>query len=187
MRKIGMILQVILLLVLVTGGSAFADYAFTLKLGADVSGELKRSGAGQSSKKGVKNIGAFSWEMTNTTRYIDFGAGVTCPIKRSLKHDHDYKFCFTPFYGLFKVHLDSDTTPYLIGQIGYNSFDIDRTTGEQGGLYYGSGIGYTFMKGFLIEALYSVNKGKQKEYIGKYPLHLDVEYSKVTISVGKTF
>jgi hypothetical protein len=120
------------------------------------------------------------------------GAGITYQFPRCQERFKG-DFYFIPVYGLIKIRSASEkVAPYGIGQIGYNIIfegDTDyKGTGIyaadlEGGLYYGVGGGIILGEKFQIEALYSVNNGTAT-ILGT---EFDIEYSKVTLSVGVNF
>lgn len=172
----------------------------SIKFGMDTSGKHKVSGAGLSGSEAVDNGTSVSFEIAPVNdEGIGIGAGITYQLPRNQK-DYEGKFNFVPIYGLIKIcSPPSEASPYFIGQLGYNLlYEGDKDyTGEEmslsGGTYYGIGAGLILQDEFQIEVLYSVNKG-EGSYPGGYvygwyvpPFTIDVEYSKISLSIGFCF
>jgi hypothetical protein len=108
------------------------------------------------------------------------GTGLEYQFKRQDATDHE--FHFIPIYGLIRLKLSDarDMDLYLTGKAGCNFFkyeDLDC----RGGLYYGIGAGVIFDKEFELELLYSVSKGKIRDW------DADVTASKVGLTFGYRF
>lgn len=177
-------------IVLFTVNNVFASGA--VKFGLDFEGDHKVSGYGTSGTEdvetGVSLSAEFFGPVANT---IDMGGGFSIQAPRSQK-DFEGDFSFIPFYFAIRTRLvDNDTTPYFIGQLGYNFFfgDSDyKGTGFyeaelDGGLYWGLGGGVIINRHFLIELLYTENNGTA-ETLG---YEFDIKYSKVTLNFGFNF
>jgi len=191
MKKQIVILNLTFLFFLFTVNYAFAGATF--KLGFDTSGDHEVSVLGVTASEDVEDSISASFEGVGFINdNVGIGGGVTYQFPRSqdrFKGD----FYFIPVYGLIKIRSASKkAAPYGIGQIGYNIiFEGDndyKGTGIyaadlDGGLYYGIGAGVIISEKFQIEVLYSVNNGTAT-ILGT---EFDIEYSKVTLSVGVNF
>jgi hypothetical protein len=177
-------------IILFTVNNVFAGGA--LKFGLDSEGRHKVSGYGLSGTEDVEAGASLSAEFyAPVANVIDLGGGFTLQSPRSQK-DYDGDFSFIPFYFAMRTRfLNRPTTPYLIGQLGYNLFlgDSDyKGTGVyeadlDGGLYWGLGGGVIIQKHFLVELLYTENNGSATT-VG---YDFDVKYSKVTLNFGFNF
>lgn len=113
----------------------------------------------------------------------------------------DGEFNFIPIYGLIKFRSKNETNvPYLTTHLGYNIFEGDSIFKFDGslenGMYYGLGGGITFDNDFVLELLYSVNKGKLSFKIPVYSyygytryidIETDVEYKTIRLNIGYKF
>ncbi len=162
------------------------------KIGYDFEGDHEVSGYGFSGSEDVETGVSLSGELLfHLNNHLDMGFGLTYQIPRS-QDDFEGDFNFVPVYGVLRAKLnDSNAAPYFTGHLGYNFFDGDsdyKGTGIyeadlDGGLYWGLGGGIIINKHFLIEMMYSVNNGTAEELGHEF----DIEYSKLTLSVGYTF
>lgn len=188
MKRCSVIILLMLMLMLPSTDS-FAE--FTLKIGADFAGDHdvsgRISGYNLSGSADVDESLSLSGEYIKRVNWLEYGAGVTLLIPRS-QEDYDGDFYFVPAYGLIKLRSPSEeVAPYITGHIGYNFFKGDSK--YEGGItldediYYAGGIGIIIKNSFQIEALYTSNNGKAKVAGHEF----DIEYTKVTISVGFTF
>jgi hypothetical protein len=169
-----------------------ASYAFAggvVKLGYDTSGDHEVSAFGITGSEDVEDSFSASFEFVGAINdNFGVGGGFTLQIPRS-QEQYPGDFYFYPFYGLIKIRSASkEFAPYFIGQIGYNLIydgDINyKGTGTlDGDWYYGAGGGVIFKNRFQIEVLYSVNCGTYT-FSG---YEFDIEYSKVTLSIGICF
>lgn len=176
-----------LFILLFTVNDVFAGGTF--KFGLDSEGRHKVSGYGASGTEDVEAGVSLSAEFFGpVANVLDLGGGITLQSPRS-QTDYEGDFGFIPFYFAMRARfLDRDTTPYFIGQLGYNFFygDSDyKGTGIyeadlDGGLYWGLGGGVIIQKHFLIELLYTENNGTAST-VG---YDFDVKYSKFTLSFG---
>ena len=191
MKKQIIVLSMTLLLFLVTVNYAFAEA--TIKFGFDTSGDHEVSALGVSASEDVEDSVSASFEGVEfINNNFGIGGGITIQAPRSQERFQG-DFYFIPVYGLIKIRSASEkAAPYAVGQIGYNIVfegDTDyKGTGIyaaelDGGLYYGFGAGVIIGKKYQVEALYSVNNGTAT-ILG---LEFDVEYSKITLSVGINF
>lgn len=115
-----------------------------------------------------------------------FGGGVQYQLDRDLdEHGYGQSFNFVPFYGL--AHYNMQNSPYyFLGHLGYNTFDIDNSSDTSGGLYYALGAGMDLGSDMSAELVYSVNKGEIEDF-KSVKGDKDVEYSKLTVSLGYQF
>jgi hypothetical protein len=183
-------LAVSLFILLFTVSNVFAGGAF--KFGLDSEGRHKVSGYGLSGTEDVEASVSLAAEFFGPIgNALDLGGGFSLQSPRSQK-DYEGDFSFFPVYFAMRVRLlDRDTTPYFIGQLGYNFFfgDTDyKGTGMyaadlDGGLYYGLGGGVIIQKNFLVELLYTENNGSAST-VG---YDFDVQYSKLTLNFGFNF
>jgi hypothetical protein len=177
-------------IVLFTVNNVFASGA--VKFGLDSEGDHKSSDYWGSEtldvEKGVSLSAEFFGPIGNT---IDMGGGFSIQAPRALK-DFAGDFSFIPFYFAIRTRfVDNDTTPYFIGQLGYNFFfgdsdykDAGYADAElDGGLYWGLGGGIIINKHFLIELLYTENNGTADVVGDKY----DIKYTKMTLNFGFNF
>ncbi len=179
--------------ILITTNTAFAGGA--VKLGFDFPGDHKVSAFGESGTEDVEAGFSLTGEFFGAiNKNVDLGGGLTWQFPRSQK-DYPADFYFIPLYAMIRVRSDSqETAPYFIGQLGYNLIydgDTDYTGIDEykfeleGGLYYGIGGGVILKNRFLIEILYSVNKGTGSN--SYYNVDIDVEYSKFSLLFGVNF
>lgn len=168
----------------VSAHNSFAvEFGGTAKLGIDFPGDYEISNneffnGTVDVDTGFSLSGEFFVKVGNN---FDLGGGMTWQAPHS-RNDTESDFYFFPVYGLIRIRTEKGTiTPYLIGQLGFNFFIHGWE--ENGGLYYGGGAGIIIKKHFLVEVLYSVDKGSTTEYGSDS----DIEYSKVTLSLGYNF
>jgi hypothetical protein len=163
-----------------------------IKFGIDSEGDHKVTGFGASGTEDVEASSSLTAEFYSpVANTLDLGGGVTFQSPRSQK-DYAGDFYFIPVYFAMRTRfLNKNTTPYFIGQLGYNFFfgDSDyRGTGIyeadlDGGLYWGLGGGVIVNNNFLIELLYTENNGTATTMGYEF----DVKYSKVTLNFGFNF
>lgn len=111
-----------------------------------------------------------------------FGGGVRYQIDREIDDSGD-DINFVPFYAL--AHYNMQNSPYyFLGHLGYNTFDMDNTSDTSGGMYYALGAGMDLGTNMSAEVMYSENNG---EMDNGYGTDQDVEYSKITVSLGYQF
>ena len=170
--------------VFVGANKTFAvEFGGTVKLGIDFPGDYEISN--NEFFNGTVDVDtgfSLSGELfAKIGNNFDVGAGITWQFPHS-RSDTESDFYFIPVYGLIRVRIANDTAaPYLIGQLGINFFRHGWE--ENGGLYYAGGAGVIVKKHFLVEVLYSVDKGSTTEY----GFDSDIEYSKVTLNLGYNF
>ncbi|MDA8141680.1 MAG: outer membrane beta-barrel protein [Desulfobacteraceae bacterium] len=170
---------------------AFAGGA--IKVGLDFLGSHNASGSMSSASTdvdtGISTAGELFVELDDQ---FELGGGLGFQVPRALKDHSSDDFYFIPFYAAVRVKAPSSKfTPYGIGQLGYNLFYANASykaragddTDLKGGIYFGIGGGLILTKHFLVELLYSKNFGKGTVSGNS----LDVEYSKVTLSLGYSF
>lgn len=160
MKKSLIVVSLVFALVLVSSSLAMA--AGNVKLGYDFSGEVKGS-ANIDSEIETDTGMTLGFEYIFAEEQLEYGFGVEYQFERKVK-DFERKFNFIPVYGVlnYQFPVDGDVKPYVTARLGYNfltandAFKNGRDT--IGGLYYGAGIGVNIRQ-FIIEALYSENKG----------------------------
>jgi len=177
--------------VLLSAGAAFADmgnFGGALKVGVDFAG---RWGADTfpsdfDTNEGVSITAEGFYKFTP---YVDGGVGVQYMFPREIDGSPGWKFWFLPVYGVFRAHPEiSNFTPYGIVQIGYafhGGNDVYFNGGDtNGNFYWGGGAGMIIKRRFIVEVLYSESRGTGEIAPG---VDLDVEYRRVTASVGVNF
>jgi len=183
MKKLTVLLLVMALLVF--SGSALAQNQgyFEAKFGLDVMGEIDDEGDTYDVETGYTLTGEYKIPMDAMWTY---GGGVAFQIDREVDNSAKTEINFTPFYALAQYNLENSQT-YLLSRLGFNLFD-GSTEGLEynGGLYYGLGAGFTFGQSnqYVADFIYSVNNGETEDDAGNT---FDIEYSKVTMSVGMKF
>jgi len=183
MKKISLLSILSAFLVFVAANNSFAgDFGGTIKLGIDLPGDYEISNYESNGTVDVDTGFSISGEFfAKISNNIDLGGGITWQVPHS-RNDTEGDFYFVPVYGMIRVRFETGAVaPYLIGQLGFNYFKYGWE--ENSGLYYGGGAGIIIKKHFLIEALYSVNKGTTIES----GIDSDIEYSKVSLNLGYNF
>ncbi|HAS54696.1 MAG: hypothetical protein A2X56_01785 [Nitrospirae bacterium GWC2_57_13] len=164
-----------------------------MKVGIDSAGEQvwRVSGSSTYATFDVNNSGSFAFEFDSpVSDTMDFGGGVEFQVARELT-GYAGQFKFMPVYGYLRLHpAMSDMTPYLVMQLGFSLFVADDiytgTLGEtQSGMHLGLGGGIILDKNFIMELLYTVDTGSIL-YPSPVP-DMEIEYSKLTMSVGFVF
>jgi hypothetical protein len=182
MKKLTVLLLLLALVVFSSSALAQNQGYFEAKLGLDFMGEIDRESLGEDDvKSGVTVAGEYKIPMDNVWTY---GAGLAYQLDREIDDGSGDEFNFTSIYALAQYDL-ADSSTYLVGHLGYNTFDGSNSSVDyNGGLYYGFGAGFLFgeTNNYTAEFLYSVNNGEVET-----PDTLDVDYSKVTMSVGMRF
>lgn len=178
---------------------------FTIKGGFDVMGEIELEALGESETGDMDTGITFAGEyIIGLTDMFGIGPGIAYQFPRGLDEDWpDGKLHFIPFYGALNlcIKTQGSVTPFIAFHLGYNLAIIDsdleddlETTIEaevgedvsldvEGGMYWGIGGGLLFSNNIQLELLYNINKGKIKA-AGE---EVDLEYSKLSISVGYKF
>lgn len=182
MKKLTVLLLVMALLVF--SGSALAQNQgyFEAKFGLDVMGEIDRDpGTSEDVETGYTLTGEYKIPMDAMWTY---GAGVSYQLGREVDVTNGDDFNFTSVYALGQYNLE-DSPTYLLGQLGFATLDGDKYDDYSGGLYYGLGAGFNFGQSnqYVAEFIYSVNSG---EY-DNGGTTVDVDYSKISMSVGMKF
>ena len=151
-----------------------------IKGAIDFGGEIDIDGSDQDVDSGFTLVGEY--KVPNTAQWT-FGGGVRYQLDREIDNANSNDFNFVPFYGL--AHYNMQNSPYyFLGHLGYNTFDIDGLSDESGGIYYAVGAGMDLASNMSAEIMYSVNNGEAENNLGN---NFDVEYSKLTISLGYQF
>ncbi len=164
-----------------------------LKVGIDSAGQhiATLSGTSTSVTDDVNNSVSIAFEThTESSKNLDYGLGIEFQAPRELtQYPGQGMFNFIPIYGLMRLHPEmSDLTPYLTIQLGFAIFNGDQdykgsSTLTPGG-HVGIGAGVIMDKNFLFEILATVDSGSVES--GGVTV-LDVQYSKVTFSIGSYF
>ena len=182
MKKLTVLLLVMALLVF--SGSALAQNQgyFEAKFGIDVMGEFDPDGSSEEDvETGYTLTGEYKIPMDAMWTY---GAGIAYQLDREIDVTDGGEFNFTSVYALGQYNLE-DSPTYLLGHLGYNTFDGDGPGDYSGGLYYGLGAGFNFGQSnqYVAEFIYSVNSGEYEDGGDS----TDVDYSKISMSVGMKF
>ncbi len=183
MKKLTVLLLVMALLVF--SGSALAQNQgyFEAKFGIDVMGEFDPDGSSEEDvETGYTLTGEYKIPMDAMWTY---GAGISYQLDREFDDSSSDEFNFTSVYAIGQYNLE-DSPTYLLGHLGYNTFDGSESSLDySGGLYYGLGAGFNFGQSnqYVAEFIYSVNSG-EVENGGDTT---DVDYSKISMSVGMKF
>ena len=183
MKKISLLSILSAFLVFVASNNTFAvDFGGSFKLWVDLPGDYEISNYEFNRTVDVDTGFSLSGEFfAKIGNNFDLGGGITWQAPHS-RNDTEGDFYFFPVYGLIRVRFETGiVAPYLIGQLGFNFFRYGWEVND--GLYYGGGAGIIIKKHFLIEALYSVDKGTTIES----GIDSDIEYSKVTLNFGYNF
>ncbi|MGM0548049.1 MAG: outer membrane beta-barrel protein [Bacillota bacterium] len=150
-----------------------------IKGAIDFGGEIDIDGqSDQDVDSGFTLVGEY--KVPYTSQWT-LGAGMRYQLDRETD-DTKKDFNFIPFYGLAQYNMQNSPY-YLLGHLGYNTFDIDTYSDESGGMYYAVGAGMDLASNMSAEVMYSVNNG-EAEVKGT---DQDVEYSKLTVSLGYQF
>lgn len=151
-----------------------------IKGAIDIGGEIDIDGSGEDDvDSGFTLVGEY--KVPQTTQWT-LGAGVQYQLDREIDNGSNTDFNFVPIYVL--AHYNMQNSPYyFLGHLGYNSFDMDSTGDTSGGMYYAVGAGMDLASNMSAEVMYSVNNG-EAEISGS---DRDVDYSKLTVSLGYQF
>jgi len=139
-------------------------------------------GSSEDVDSAVTIAGEYKIPMDNVWTY---GAGLAIQLDREIENTDGLEVNFTPIYALGQYDL-ADSSTYLVGHLGYNLLDGSESAYDySGGFYYGLGAGFVFgeTSSYTAEFLYSVNSGEIEDDTDTY----DVDYSKITMSVGMRF
>jgi len=157
------------------------DGQFVVKMGMDFNGEMSGDGADENVDSAMTISGEYLVPYQND---MELGVGLSYQMERKLTDMEEFKFNFTPVYGVAKMSTEmGNYSPYFMGQVGYNLFNVD-IDGEgdvdtENGLYYGFGAGMEISENLNAEVLYSVNNGKIEGD--------EVEYSSIRAGVSFAF
>lgn len=182
MKKLVVLLLMMALVLFSSSALAQNQGYLEAKIGFDVMGEIDPDdGSSEDVDSGVTIAGEYKIPMDNVWTY---GAGLTYQLDREVDDGTGHEFNFTSIYALGQYDL-ADSSTYLVGHLGYNTFDGDFFDDYSGGFYYGLGAGFVFgeTSNYTAEFLYSVNSGEVEDGPDTY----DVDYSKITMSVGMRF
>ena len=182
MKKLVVLLLMMALVFFSSSAMAQNQGYLEAKIGFDVMGEIDYEINSPDVDSGVTIAGEYKIPMDNVWTY---GAGLAYQLDREIDDPDGGEFNFTSIYALGQYDL-ADSSTYLVGHLGYNTFDGDGDNIDySGGLYYGLGAGFVFgeTSNYTAEFLYSVNNGEYEDGPDTY----DVDYSKITMSVGMRF
>jgi len=181
MKKTVLVLFLAAFLVIGVSAASMAQMPgyWDIKGAIDFGGEMKVDGApDEDVDSGFTLVGEY--KVPNTAQWT-FGGGVRYQLDREIDNTDSTDFNFVPFYAL--AHYNMQNSPYyFLGHLGYNSFDADNTS-TSGGMYYAVGAGMDLASNMSAEIMYSVNSG-EAEINGT---DRDVDYSKLTVSLGYQF
>lgn len=153
-----------------------------IKGAIDFGGEIDIDGASDEDvDSGFTLVGEY--KLPYTSQWT-LGAGMRYQLDRETD-DTKKDFNFVPFYGLAQYNMQNSPY-YLLGHLGYNTFDIDGSSDESGGMYYAVGAGMDLASNMSAEVMYSVNNGEADDFL-RSGNDVDVEYSKLTVSLGYQF
>ncbi|MBA2132436.1 outer membrane beta-barrel protein [Capillibacterium thermochitinicola] len=192
MRKVLRSLTIIVLLLVLSAGSALAGGV--IKVGADVGGQVEIQGKvlgivileeKNDTETGISIGGEYFFDMNES---LVVGVGVEYQLKRK-NEGAEKGFNFVPLYVLGRYNVSPSF--YFTGKVGYNLFqaeDLPEELKTKGGLFYGFGGGIIFADTLQLEILYSMNNGKivLDEDIG-VNYELIWNYSKIGVSIGYKF
>jgi hypothetical protein len=183
MKKLVVLLLMMALVLFSSSVMAQNQGYLEAKIGFDVMGEIDFDpGSSEDVDSAVTVAGEYKIPMDNVWTY---GAGLAIQLDREIENAGGLEVNFTPIYALGQYDL-ADSSTYLVGHLGYNLLDGSESAYDySGGLYYGLGAGFVFgeTSNYTAEFLYSVNSGEIEDGPDTY----DVDYSKVTMSVGMRF
>lgn len=189
MKKFSVIMLALVLVfavgTMVSAQTAWENGNFIIKGGMDFNGNIDvEKGDDHDVDSALSLTGEYLVPVQNN---LSYGVGLTYQLQRDIDEDDAPEFNFIPFYGVIKyqTQMNSEYAPYFLGQLGYNSFDMDDVDGDcNGGLYYGIGAGMEISKDLDVELLYSVNNGEiDPDAEDAY----DVDYSKLRLGVSYSF
>jgi len=186
MKKIALVLFLALFLVVGVSSASMAQVPgyWDIKGAIDFGGEADIDGYGDTDvESGFTLVGEYKVPYTSEWT---FGGGVQYQLDRDLDDNGlNDSLNFVPFYAL--AHYNMQNSPYyFLGHLGYNTFDMDSTGDTSGGMYYAVGAGMDLASNMSAEVMYSVNNGEADDF--HVPgNNVDVEYSKLTVSLGYQF
>ncbi|MFP4371041.1 MAG: outer membrane beta-barrel protein [Halanaerobium sp.] len=179
MKKTALILILAAFLVVGISSASMAQVPgyWDIKGAIDFGGEIEIDGqSDQDADSGFTLVGEYKVPYTSEWT---FGGGVRYQLDRETDQSKD-DFNFVPFYGL--AHYNLQNSPYyFLGHLGYNTFDMDNVGDTSGGMYYALGAGMDLGSNMSAELMYSVNSGEIDTG------NEDVDYSKITVSLGYQF
>ncbi|RAK08655.1 outer membrane protein with beta-barrel domain [Halanaerobium saccharolyticum] len=182
MKRKGLVLLLAVFLVVGISSVSLAQVPgyWDIKGAIDLGGEIDIDGIGDDDvDSGFTLVGEY--KVPQTTKWT-LGAGVQYQLDREIDNSSNRDFNFVPIYAL--AHYNMQNSPYyFLGHLGYNSFDMDSTGDTSGGMYYAVGAGMDLASNMSAEVMYSVNNG-EAEINGS---DRDVDYSKLTVSLGYQF
>ena len=183
MKKTALVLILAAFLVVGISSASMAQVPgyWDIKGAIDFGGEIERDGQpDEDADSGFTLVGEY--KVPYTAEWT-FGGGIRYQLDRETEDTKD-DFNFVPFYGLAHYNLQ-DSPYYFLGHLGYNTFDVDASGVDDtsGGMYYALGAGMDLASNMSAELMYSVNSG-EAEISGN---DQDVDYSKITVSLGYQF
>ncbi|MFH1283870.1 MAG: hypothetical protein ABII27_09445 [bacterium] len=169
-----------------------------IKIGYDFNGKNSYSGkinelTAESPVDVKDSISLTSEYIYYIDRYFGCGFGITYQLPRQIKEGNiNGKFYFFPIYFIGKIHFPGEyLTPYLQGHLGYNylfgngSYKNGRLL--YGGLYYAGGGGIKIKEAFFLDYLFSIHEGSEIKHVDGEAFEADLEYSKMSLSIGFVF
>ncbi len=186
-----------------------SDLDFYFKVSRDVGGEVKVvsdssevvawSNSQHQRVTAIKNVNhgfTLSFEIPSiiNTKYFCAGLGCSYVLPRSVKGQIG-KFSYIPLYASAKFQLPmKNITPYITLHFGYDiGFSCDgrfwranKVESTETSGYYGLGMG-TLIDKFLLEILYTYNKGEYKSRRGTTDSDTQLMYTKISLSLGYRF
>ena len=179
MKKTALVLILAAFLVVGISSASMAQVPgyWDIKGAIDFGGEIDIDNVGeQDADSGFTLVGEY--KVPYTAEWT-FGGGIRYQLDRETDNSKQH-FNFVPFYGL--AHYNMQNSPYyFLGHLGFNTFNIDGYNEESGGMYYGFGAGMDLASNMSAEVMYSVNSGEIDSG------SRDVDYSKLTVSLGYQF
>jgi hypothetical protein len=182
MKKTALVLFLTVFLITGISAASFAQVPgyWDIKGAIDFGGEADIDGLGNKDvDTGFTLVGEYKVPYTGQWT---FGGGIRYQLDREIDNT-SADISFVPFYAL--AHYNMTNSPYyFLGHLGYNTFDMDNTSDTSGGMYYALGAGMDLGSNMSAELMYSENNGEAEGYNGN---NIDVEYSKITVSLGYQF
>lgn len=168
---------------------------FIVKVGADKgSFDMDMFWVNESvdSEVGISFVGEYIYPFQDN---ISIGGGLEYQLERkSAESDSDDGMSFMPIYGLIRMTPEEQDNLYLVGKLGYNTFNadiedsVDYSYDYNGGMYYGIGAGVKIRENIEAEVLYSKSNG-EIEVSDNYGNSetADVGFSRVGLFIGTSF
>ena len=179
MKKTALVLILAAFLVVGISSASMAQVPgyWDIKGAIDFGGEIEIDGqSDEDVGSGFTLVGEYKVPYTSEWT---FGGGIRYQLDRETE-DKKNDLNFVPFYGL--AHYNLQNSPYyFLGHLGYNTFDMDNVGDTSGGMYYALGAGMDLASNMSAEVMYSVNSGEIDSG------SRDVDYSKLTVSLGYQF